>query len=119
MERGICTTAESILWPTLSFSVHVTTVGPFTADKTVVNPCSSKPKHYDHLYSPSCSSTSISCKAQKFQRFGHEWGLYCIFAMRMRKTALFLFAVWNLTSSSCSSTQMSHKLRKFQRCANV
>jgi len=35
MERGICPTAESIMTATLSFSVHVTTVGLITAFREI------------------------------------------------------------------------------------
>ena len=64
---------------TLSFSVPVTTVGLFTADKTAVHPCLSKPKNYDYWYSPSCSSTLISYMTWEFWRISHRLRLFCIF----------------------------------------
>jgi len=85
---------------------------------------SSTPKKYDHLYSPWCLLTPVSCKRGNFGDSAINKGYIAYFSMhmRMRETALFLLPVWNLTSPSCSSTTiscMTQLTREFRRFSNI
>jgi len=64
-----------------------------------------------NLTSPSCSSTPISFRTRKIPRFGHKWGLYCIFFIAHARDGCIS------TSVSCFPAYRSYSTRgPYRRC---
>jgi len=65
------------------------------------------------------TNTVISLRCGNFGYSAINKGYSAYFSMCIRKTALFLLPIWNLTSPLCSSTLISCRTREFWRFANV
>ena len=62
---------------------------------------------------------SIAELCRNFGDSAINMGQIAYFSLRMRKTALFLLPVKNLTSPSCSPTPISCSTREFWRYVNI